>query len=144
MAKVFLQGDAVIGNERQFANPDNNTKYKVLVAYADAGNHTTFRALGSSGQYSAPAGGFKIKQVLAFTNTAGSFDLGYGDSAVDNTTAPSNPIFLTSGTSTSHSAAYISASQAHTYPLDFSLASGKFPFLKAGQAQVVYIYGIEG
>jgi len=136
--------DLISGATRQLTDPDNNSKYKILVAYADAGNHTTFRALGSSSGYVAPAAGFKIKQIVAFANAAGSFDIGYGDTSVTNTVAPTTPIFLTSGTATSNSAAYIGASAAHVVPLDFSIGSGKYPFVKAGSAQVLYVHGYEG
>jgi hypothetical protein len=136
--------DAIIGKDRTFLNPDDNSKFKILVAYLDAGNNTTFRVQGAGTFYSAPAAGFRIKQVVASLNSTASIELGYANASVDNGAVPSTPIYNTSGTSTPHTSAYLAAAQVHVIPMDFNIPSGKFPFFTSGSAAVIYIHGYEG
>jgi len=107
--------------------------------------YKTFEQAGV-GAYQVPSGKkLKVGKVLVWSATANQFPvLGYGDSAVDGTTAPTNAVYF--GWNGSYGSVFTCATAYVVYVFEvyFEIPGGKYPFVSFAQGgSHVMIMGVE-
>lgn len=136
--------DLVWGGNRQTILPAQTGTVIQLVAWAGANNYSTLRT-SSGADYVASGSGLLLLSVTAAdTNGAGTGGILYalyGDTAVFNSgSAPTNPVYYVSGSTTVTEAFRYGQVVPVTMPFHFLIPSGKYPCFRfvtdAGSAHI--------
>lgn len=99
---------------------------------SDTGNRWSNFSKDGNAVYQVTSG--KIFHTLAFrifSHANGDCNYGYGDTTlggINSGSAPTNPIYLTSGTS-GNGFLPVSAAKTHVYPFNYQIAASKYPFM---------------
>lgn len=112
---------------------------KIMSAYSGTNLYDTLKYLGAN--YQVPAGK-KLRiwasriQSPSAAGTVGPM-IGYGDTAVNNTTAPVNPVVLTMGGGSNYLGISAAANERFEMSHYYEIPAGKYPFINSSAA----IYG---